>query len=101
MHPELLRQRLEGLDAVLATLDAGDAKGKRLRVTLMPDDVSMWLAVLNDARLAFGTRLEITDDEDVYQFRPDDPLAAERAAYGWLTALQGALIEVMLDTLPD
>ena len=101
MHPELLRQRLEGLDALLATLDAGEVKGKRLRVTLVPDDVTMWLAVLNDARLAFGTRLEISDDDDVYEFRPDDPLAAERAAYVWLTNLQGALVEVMLGTLPD
>lgn len=101
MHPELLRQRLEGLDAVLATLDAGEVKGKRLRVTLLPDDVSMWLAVLNDARLAFGTRLEISDDDDVYEFRPNDPLAPERAAYVWLTNLQGALVEALLGTLPD
>ena len=101
MHPELLRQRLEALDAVLATLDAGEIKGKRLRVTLTADHVAMWLAVLNDARLAFGTRLEISDDDDGYEFRPNDPLAAERAAYGWLTALQGALVESMLDTLPD
>lgn len=101
MHPELLRQRLEGLNAVLATLDAGEVKGKKLRVILTADDVSMWLAVLNDARLAFGTRLEISDDDDVYEFHTNDPLAAERAAYVWLTNLQGALVEVLLGTLPD
>jgi hypothetical protein len=101
VHPELLRQRLEGLDALLRTLDAAKAKGRRTVVTLTSEDVTMWLAVLNDARLAFGTRLEITDDTDVHRVPPDDPLAPERAAYAWLTALQGALVDTMLETMPE
>jgi hypothetical protein len=101
VHPELLRQRLEGLDAVLRILDAGTTKGKRTQVTLSPDDVNLWLGVLNDARLAFGTRLEITDDTEIWYSPAGDTLAAERAAYAWLTTLQSLLVDTMLETLPD
>jgi hypothetical protein len=101
VHPELLRQRLEGLDAVVRTLDGGTTKGKRTSVTLSPDDVNLWLGVLNDARLAFGTRLEIEDDTDIWYSPPGDPLAPERAAYAWLTTLQSLLVDTMLETLPD
>jgi hypothetical protein len=101
VHPELLRQRLAGLDAVLHTLEGATAKGKRTQVMLGPDDVNLWLGVLNDARLAFGTRLEIADDTDVWSSPPGDPLAPERAAYAWLTTLQSLLVDTMLETLPD
>ena len=101
VHPELLRQRLDGLDAVLRTLDGGTTKGKRTAVTLSPDGVNLWLGVLNDARLAFGTRLEIDDDTDIWYSPPGDELAPERAAYAWLTTLQSLLVDTMLGTLPD
>jgi hypothetical protein len=101
VHPELLRQRLEGLDAVQRTIDAGTVKGKRTQVTLPPDDVNLWLGVLNDARLAFGTRLGITDDTDLWSAPPGDELGPERAAYAWLTTLQSLLVDTMLETLPD
>jgi hypothetical protein len=65
------------------------------------DDTATWLAVLNDARLAFGTRLGIADDTDIFRIVPGDPLAPEKAAYAWLTALQGALVETMLTGLGD
>lgn len=100
IHPELLRGRLEGLDGVVSALDAGEVKGRRLRVVLGPDEVSVWLAVLNDARLAFGCRLGIDDDTDVYRFESDDPLALEKAAYAWLTTLQGVLVETLLGSMP-
>jgi hypothetical protein len=101
VFPELLRQRLDGLDSLLRTLDGGVTKGKRTQVSLSPDDVNLWLGVLNDARLAFGTRLEITDDTNIWYSPPDDPMAPERAAYAWLTTLQGLLVDTMLETLPD
>jgi hypothetical protein len=102
VYPELLRDRLEGLDRLLGALDRGRSiRGRRIEVDLPPDEVNVWLAVLNDARLAFGTRLGVSDDTDIYRFVPDDPLALEKAAYAWLTTLQGALVETMLGTLPD
>jgi len=102
VYPELLRDRLEGLDRLVGALDRGRSiRGRRIEVDLPPDEVNVWLAVLNDARLAFGTRLGVSDDTDIYRFVPDDPLALEKAAYAWLTTLQGALVETMLGTLPD
>lgn len=100
VHAELLRERLEGLARLAATLDAAESTGRRVRVVLSGDDVSVWLSVLNDARLAFGERLGVTDDTDVYRYAPDDPLALEKAAYAWLTTLQGALVETRLDAMP-
>ena len=100
VQPSLLRERLDGLDLVVGALARGEAKGRRLRVALTPDDVSVWLAVLNDARLAFGTRLGITDDTDVHRVAAHDPMAPEMAAYAWLTMLQGELVEALLGTLP-
>lgn len=101
VQPSLLRDRIDALDRVLDALDRGEAKGRRLRVALAPDEVSVWLAVLNDARLAFGTRLGITDDTDVHRIAANDPKAPEKAAYAWLTVLQGELVEALLGTLPD
>lgn len=101
VHPELLREKLAGLDRVLRALEAAEVRGRRSRVTLGPDEVSVWLAVLNDARLAFGSRLGVRDDTDVYRYAPDDPLAPEKAAYAWLTTLQAALVEALLGTMPD
>jgi hypothetical protein len=100
-HAELLRDRLDALEQVLAVLDRAETKGRKVRVGLTSEEVGVWLAVLNDARLAFGTRLGITDDTDVYRIAPDDPARLEKAAYAWLTGLQGELVEAMLRTMPD
>ena len=89
------------VDLVLVTLDRGEPKGRRVKVGLGPDDVAAWLAVLNDARLAFGTRLGITDDTDLHRIDADDPLGLEKAAYAWLTMLQSVLVEALLETLPE
>jgi hypothetical protein len=107
--PELLRERLEGLAAVLRTLDGGQVvrtvSGKeQTEVTLGPEDLDLWLGVLNDARLTLGSRLEITDDtnhREQWQLSPDDPETPARAAYLWLTTLQELLVETMLETLPE
>jgi uncharacterized protein DUF2017 len=107
--PELLRERLVGLDAVLRTLDGGKAlrtvggRGQT-EVTLGPEDVSLWLGVLNDARLSLGSRLAITDDgnhREQWELAPDDAQTPARAAYLWLTTLQEVLVETMLETFPE
>jgi hypothetical protein len=107
--PELLRERLDGLAAVLRTLDGGNVvrtvSGKQqTEVTLGPEELQLWLGVLNDARLTLGARLEITDDtnhREQWELSPKDPETPARAAYLWLTTLQELLVETMLDTLPE
>jgi hypothetical protein len=107
--PELLRARLVGLAAVLETLDGAHVvrtvSGKeQTEVTLGPEELHVWLGVLNDARLTLGSRLEVTDDtnhRERWELPPDDPETPARAAYLWLTTLQELLVETMLEALPD
>jgi hypothetical protein len=54
-----------------------------------------WIQVLNDLRLALGTRLEITE-EDEPEFEPDDPDAEQRAIYYWLTGMQDAVVRALM-----
>ena len=55
----------------------------------------MWLAALNDVRLALGTALDVTEDmpDDV---DPDDPRAAHLGVYHWLTFVQDGLVQARM-----
>ncbi len=96
VHPELLRERLAALELVTATLDRAEKKRGRAEVELAPEEVEAWLHVLNDARLALGTRLGITEDHEAEEIDPSKPDAAAHAMYGWLTWLQNDLVETLL-----
>jgi hypothetical protein len=100
VHPELVRQRLDALGILVATLGRLEP-GRRETVTaeLGEEDVAAWLGVLNDARLALGTRLGITEDLDWSGLDPENPAAPAYAAYAWLTDLQGDLVEALLPYL--
>jgi hypothetical protein len=68
---------------------------RRTEMVLDGDGADRWIRTLNDLRLAYGTRLDITEDED-YQMRTDDPDAPLRARYLFLTALQDLLVGTLL-----
>ena len=101
VHPELLRERLGSLELVARTLDGGQERRGRVVVELDEEQVAAWLGVLNDARLALGTRLGVTEDLDYADVDPDDDRAPGLAAYGWLTYLEGELVETLLGGFPD
>ncbi len=97
VFPELLRARLEALGRLTAALEQAETTRKdRVVVHLEPDDVQAWLGVLNDARLALGTRIGVTDGTDLTELDPDDPNAPVIAAYAWLTYLEGELVDTLL-----
>jgi Domain of unknown function (DUF2017) len=96
VHPELLRERLAALELVTGTLDRGVEKRGNVEVALSEDDVAAWLGVLNDARLALGTRLGVTEDLDEREVDPDAPDATGHALYTWLTWIEGELVETLL-----
>jgi len=101
VRPEILREKLEALELVVKALDAAvPGRRGRLLADLSEDDVAAFLGVLNDARLALGTTIGVTDDLDLSVLDPSDPESAAYAAYGWLTYLQGELIETLLGTMP-
>jgi uncharacterized protein DUF2017 len=88
---ETLRsERDERIDACRADLaDGGD-----LDLT-EPDTARRWIQVLNDLRLAFGTRLGVTED-DSRAFDPAAPDADLRAVYHWLTEAQDLVVSELM-----
>lgn len=102
VHPELLRSRLEALTRVVDALAAAQpAKRGALVVELGADDVPALLAVLNDARLALGTVLGVTEDSELGGLDPDDPSARAAFVYLWLTQFEGDLVDTLLGEMPD
>jgi len=78
----LQQQRLA---TVRETLESGD------RFELDPEQAQAWLGALNDLRLALGTRLEVTDDQDAPP-AAGDPRAGAFEIYGLLGTLQHLLL---------
>jgi hypothetical protein len=70
--------------------------GARGEVVLDADDAQRWIRSVNDLRLALGTRLDVTDDDQVGDTTPGTPLAQEWAVYHWLTGLQDALVRRLM-----
>jgi len=87
----LRSEKLADANLVLGTLgpDGG-------RVELEQSAAEAWLRTLNDVRLAIGVGLDVqeTDDPSV---RAEETGDARWVAYSWLTAVQGLLVDVMVD----
>jgi hypothetical protein len=90
----LRADRNERTDQCLAELLQGRTL-RRTEVMLDADGVERWIRVLNDLRLTFGTRLDISEDDD-YELDERDPQVHLRARYLWLTALQDALVTAVM-----
>ena len=83
--------RLEALGTVERTIDAD---------RLDEDELAAWCGALNDLRLVLGERLAVTEDLYEEGIDPRDPRAPELALYGWLTWLQGSVVEALASRLP-
>lgn len=102
VHPELVRERMAALEVLTESLGrAGRAERDTVTAELDRDEAAAWLAVLNDARLALGTRLEVTEATEYEHLDPDDPSTPGLAVYAWLTHLEGELVESLMLDLPD
>jgi hypothetical protein len=91
--PEAAREYRELVQADLRAERAG--RLERCRAELPPDGGRMqlddeatdrWLRVLNDLRLALGTRLGITEEAELDEAHPAVQI------YSWLTAVQDLLV---------
>ena len=89
-EPELIEAKDRAAADVLAGLPAGGG-----RVELTPAQGDVWLAALNDVRLALGTALDVSEDmpDDI---DPDDPRAAHLGIYHWLTFVQDGLVQARM-----
>jgi hypothetical protein len=67
------------------------------RVKLTGDQARDWMRALNDVRLMFGVRLEVTEDfeDQLAALAPDDPKVAAFEVYGWLGAVQESLVRAL------
>jgi hypothetical protein len=96
VHPELIQERLAALERLAQTLERATERKGRVEVEIDADEAQAWLGAINDARLALGTRLGVTEDLDSTQIDADHPDAAAFAVYSWLTWVQGDLVETLL-----
>jgi len=75
-------------------------RAARVRARLVPQqDISLdqegwadWVGLVNDLRLALGTRLDISESLEESEMAEDDPWAPLFDLYGWLTWMQDTLI---------
>jgi len=67
------------------------------KIKLTGDQARDWLRALNDIRLMFGVRLEVTEDfeEQLAALDPRDPRVAAFEVYGWLGAVQESLVRAL------
>jgi hypothetical protein len=86
---------IRSLDA-LSSASAGEGGGV---LKLSVEESQRWLGALNDLRLAIGSRLDITDEEDtdlLYRLPDEDPRKPMVMAYLWLGGLQETLVETLM-----
>jgi hypothetical protein len=83
--------RVQRLGQCLAELTAGPGP---VEVELTPEAGERWIKAVNDLRLAVGTRLGVTEDEQ--PVAADDPEQAQWMLYHWLTAMQDSLVRALM-----
>jgi hypothetical protein len=96
VHDDLVVGRRQAVQTVERSLAGALVRRGRFELSLNDDQAQAWLAVINDARLALGTRLEVTEDMDLSRLDPDDPDTAPYAVYWWLGVLEERLVDVLL-----
>ncbi|MCX4811386.1 DUF2017 domain-containing protein [Streptomyces sp. NBC_01239] len=97
---DLRAGKRENALVVVRTLDAltpGGDGGAILKLTA--EESRQWLGALNDLRLAIGSRLDITDEDDtddLYRLPDEDPRKPMVMAYLWLGGLQETLVSTLM-----
>lgn len=86
VRDDLTAQRAAAIAAMERTIDAD---------RLSEDDLTGWLAVLNDLRLVLGTRLEVTEETTTEDFDAGDARAPAYALYAYLSYLEEQIVEAL------
>jgi hypothetical protein len=94
-HGDLVDGRRRSLAILEGTLAGATARRGRFELTLDEEQAHAWLTVFNDARLALGTRLNVTEDLDMSGLDPDDPDTAPYAVYWWLGVMEERLVDAL------
>jgi hypothetical protein len=99
-HADLLRSRFDRLAALLATLEPVVQGTKPQTLELSDDAVQEWMGVLNDARLALGVAVGVSEDLEPDDVDDDDPRHLGLEVYQLLTWFFGELVDVSLGAMP-
>lgn len=97
VHPDLALGKIAALDDMRSLLEGARPVGDLVQITFDADREARLLSALNDMRLALGAALGITADTDLDDLPPGDA----RALFNWLGAFEEALVELLLEGLPD
>jgi hypothetical protein len=84
---ELQSGRLAAVDDIEATVDAD---------VLTADQLTSWMHAINALRLVLGTMLDVSEDDQPFDYDPDDPDAANMALYGYLGVLLEEIVAAQL-----
>ncbi|WP_328386598.1 DUF2017 domain-containing protein [Streptomyces sp. NBC_00400] len=96
---DLRARKREDALALIRALDGLAPAGDSALLRLDAGECRQWLGALNDLRLAIGTRLEVTDEEDggeLLRLPDSDPRKPMVMAYLWLGGLQETLVESLM-----
>lgn len=94
IHDDLLRERLDGLDAMADILQRGERRRGRIRVDLVDDEPALVLGVLNDVRLTLACRVGL-DRLERDEIGPEHPAAPTIAVVNHLAWIQEQLLHVI------
>lgn len=89
---ELIDQRRESIQTVQATVADEE---------LNEEQLTSWMAVVNDLRLVLGTRLDVSEDDDLQNLAEDDPDFHPQYLYQILGIVLSDIVDGLAETLPD
>lgn len=91
---KLVERRKTAADTVRATADHDE---------LSEDELAQWMAVVNDARLVIGTRLDVSEDDELDWTETDwnDPDVQLRIIYEDLGVLLDGMVKALMSALPE
>jgi uncharacterized protein DUF2017 len=96
MTDDLKDGKRRALESMHSTLERGKTKRDAWRMTLTADEAQDWLAVVNDARLALGTRLDVTEESYERDIDPSLPDAAAHEVFRYLGYIEEFLVETLM-----
>jgi hypothetical protein len=94
-EPALRDERIGRAQRCRADLQSARTAFRGSDLHLDADAADRWTRVLNDIRLALGTRLGINDEHD-YALHRGDPQLRQRVHYVWLTTVQDLLVQSLM-----
>jgi hypothetical protein len=95
VHDELVEARLTAVTDVVRSLERAvqlPGRDAAREIVLDAEQAERWMTVLNDARLAVGTALDVTPEWDFDALGRTDPNYELHAVYAWMTELLSALL---------